>query len=135
MHNVQLFLDRTGRPYPVPFDFDFSGLVNARYATPDPRLPIRDVRQRLFRGFCPDQMNRLPEQYQGVYELFLEKRDELYELWRMQEGLDPDRLEATLEYLDDFYEILENPNRLKRNVLDHCHRIWALDVGRGGRGE
>jgi hypothetical protein len=133
MHNVQLFRDRTGRPYPVPFDFDFSGLVNARYATPDPRLPIRDVRQRFFRGFCPDQMNRLPEQYQGVYELFFEKREELYELWRIQEGLDPDRLEETLEYLDDFYEILENPNRLKRNVLDKCHRIWALDVGRGAR--
>lgn len=125
MHNVQLFRDRTGHPYPVPFDFDFTGLVNARYATPDPRLPIQDVRQRYFRGFCPDQMNRPPEQYQGVYDLFFEKREELYELWRTQEGLDPDRLEDALEYLDDFYEILEDPDRIQRNVSRQCYRLWG----------
>lgn len=125
MHNVQLFRDRAGLPYPVPFDFDFSGLVNARYATPDPRLPIKDVRQRYFRGFCPDQMSRLPGQYQEVYDLFFEKREEIHELWRTQEGLEPDRMEDALEYLDDFYEILENPDRLQRNISRQCHRLWG----------
>ena len=123
MHNVQLFRDRNGTPYPVPFDFDFSGLVDARYAAPDPRLPIQDVRQRFFKGFCPDQMNRLPGQYKGAYDLFLEKRDQIYNLWRTQEGLAPDRLEETLEYLDEFYKILENSDRIQREILDQCYRF------------
>ena len=36
----------------VPYDFDWSGVVNARYATPDPKLDVRNVRDRVFRGFC-----------------------------------------------------------------------------------
>jgi len=123
MHNVELFRDREGHPYDVPFDFDFSGLVDARYAGPDERLPIRSVRQRLFRGFCPDQMNRQPEQYQQVTELFLEKKEEIYDLWRRQEGLEKDRLEDSLEYLDEFYEILEDPEKIQRYMLDNCVRI------------
>jgi len=123
MHNMELVRDPDSRPYPVPFDFDFAGIVDARYAVPDHTLPIRSVRTRLFRGFCADQMNRRPEEYQGVYDLFLEKKEEIYDLWRNQVGLDPDRLKDTLEYLDDFYEILEKPERIQREILEQCQRI------------
>jgi hypothetical protein len=123
MHNMELFRRSDGRPSPVPFDFDFSGIIDTRDAVPDQSLPIRSVRQRLFRGFCPDQMNRTPEQYQAVTDIFLEKKEELYDLWRNQEGLDPGRLEDTLEYLDDFYETLGRPDRIQRDMLDQCIRI------------
>src|SRR5436309_5540003 len=39
----------------VPYDYDFSGAVDAAYATPPPQLPIHSVRERLYRGYCqPD---------------------------------------------------------------------------------
>lgn len=123
MHNMELFRRPDGRPSAVPFDFDFSGIIDTRYAVPDRSLPIRSVRQRLFRGFCPDQMNRTPEQYQAVVDIFQENREELYDLWRNQVDLDPGRLKDTLEYLDDFYEILEDPDRIQRYMLDQCIRI------------
>jgi len=123
MHNMELVRGADGRPSAVPFDFDFSGIVDARYAVPDHSLPIRSVRQRHFRGFCPDQMNRQPEDYQAVVDLFQEKKEELYDLWRTQEAMDPDRLKETLEYLDDFYEILDRPDRVQRDMLDQCVRI------------
>lgn len=123
MHNMELVRLGDGRPATVPFDFDFSGIVDARYAVPDHSLSIRSVRQRLFRGFCPDQMNRRPEDYQAVIDLFQEKKEEIYALWRNQEGLDPDRLKDTLEYLDEFYETLDRPDRVQRNLLDQCIRI------------
>ncbi|MFL6801419.1 MAG: hypothetical protein ACJ8EQ_06595, partial [Sphingomicrobium sp.] len=41
-----------GAVIPVPYDFDFSGLVNAPYATPPDQLRIADVRQRVYRGYC-----------------------------------------------------------------------------------
>jgi hypothetical protein len=125
MHNMELLRDPDGRPITVPFDFDFSGIVDARYAVPDQSLPIRSVRQRHFRGFCPDQMNRMPEDYQAVIDLFQEKKEEIYDLWRNQEGLDSGRLKDTLEYLDEFYEILDRPDRVQRDILDRCVRIGA----------
>ena len=123
MHNMELVLRSDGRRSTVPFDFDFSGIIETRYAVPDHTLSIRSVRQRLFRGFCPDQMNRQPEEYQAVIDLLQEKKEEIYDLWRGLEGLESDRLSDTLEYLDDFYEILDDPRKVQREMLDKCIRI------------
>ena len=37
---------------PVPYDFDFSGLVGTPYATPPDQVPIKNVRTRFYRGYC-----------------------------------------------------------------------------------
>ncbi|MGK7369330.1 MAG: hypothetical protein ACNS64_03875, partial [Candidatus Halalkalibacterium sp. M3_1C_030] len=53
LHNIKLVMpvgEQT--PYAIPYDFDWSGIVDARYAEPNPVLNIRSIRQRLFRGFC-----------------------------------------------------------------------------------
>jgi hypothetical protein len=123
MHNMELIRSFDGVPYTVPFDFDFSGLVNARYATPDPSLEIRRVRERLFRGFCPESVNRSQSEYDAVYALFLEKKDEIYAMWRNLEGLEPDRLKDTLEYFDEFYETISDPRRIESRMMRHCRRI------------
>jgi len=123
MHNMELIRNAEQRPMAVPFDFDFSGIIETRYAVPDHSLPIRSVRQRLFRGFCPDQLNRQPQEYQAVVDHFQQRREEIYDLWRNQEGLDRDRLEDTLEYLDEFFQVLESPDRVQSYMLDQCVRI------------
>jgi len=38
--------------YPVPYDWDFSGLVDTPYAVPPDAVSVRSVRQRRYRGFC-----------------------------------------------------------------------------------
>lgn len=123
MHNMELIQGAGYRYYTVPYDFDFSGLVNARYATPDPRLPIRRVRQRLYRGFCPEDVERTEEPYQEGFQRLREVKAEIYALWRNQEGLERDRLEESLEYFDEFYETLENPDRLRSEILEECRRV------------
>jgi len=50
MHNMELFRYPNGRPSTVPYDFDFSGIVDARYAVPDPILPIRQAVQGFLSG-------------------------------------------------------------------------------------
>jgi hypothetical protein len=123
MHNMALIRTFDQVAYTIPYDFDFSGLVNARYAEPDPRLNIRRVRDRLFRGFCPAEVNRSQADYDSVYALFLEKKDEIYEMWRGIEPLDPDRLEDTLEYFDDFYETLSDPRRIEARMIRNCRSL------------
>jgi hypothetical protein len=40
----------SGKLVPVPYDFDFSGLVNASYASPNSDFPLKSVRDRHFMG-------------------------------------------------------------------------------------
>ena len=58
-HNIELIAKRNTDTnfYPIPYDFDASGLVNAKYATPSEKLSIKKVRTRLFTGRCkPDEV-------------------------------------------------------------------------------
>lgn len=116
LHNVELITQDTLH-VPVPYDFDFSGAVNARYATADPRLPIRTVRQRLYRGYCESS-----DVFPPVFELFRAKRDSIYALYHDSIGrlLDADRAKETLSYFDDFYNTINDPREAKRELLDRC---------------
>jgi hypothetical protein len=124
MHNMELVLLPDGTPFTIPFDFDFSGLVNARYASPDPSLDIRRVRQRLFRGFCPDQVGRNPDSYESVYQLFRDKKDQIYEVVRSLEGLDDGRRDNALDYFDDFYETLNDPGKIESRLMRRCRPLF-----------
>jgi hypothetical protein len=100
---------------PVAYDFDWAGLISAPYARPRSRLPIESVRERLFRGVC-----RPREDLEAVFPLFLEKRNEIYELTRTLPGLDPVRVQDTIGYLDEFYEIIADPERVEREMMSSC---------------
>src|SRR5437879_942125 len=50
LHNIVLIQDSVGIVYPVPYDFDWSGIISTPYAFPDSRLPISTVRHRLWSG-------------------------------------------------------------------------------------
>lgn len=50
-HNIEL-VKIEPKIFPVPYDFDLAGLVNAAYAKPDRSLRIDKVSKRMYRGFC-----------------------------------------------------------------------------------
>ena len=47
LHNIEILGPIEGMAYPIPYDFDWSGIINARYAKPDPSLNTRSVRDRV----------------------------------------------------------------------------------------
>ena len=52
--NLEMLRDeKTGLFYMIPFDFDFSGLVNAPYALPNPDYRLTNIRQRVYLGPQP----------------------------------------------------------------------------------
>ena len=117
LHNVVL-LFKNDNHVPVARDFDLSGAVNARYATPSPLLKIRTVTQRVMRGYCST-----PEQYEKVFALFKEKKEAVYGLYKdslMAPILKPGVVNNTLKYFDEFYETIEDPKRAKRLIVDEC---------------
>jgi hypothetical protein len=117
LHNIDLVRAENGDHLPIPYDFDFSGAINAPYATVDPTLPIQNVRDRLFRGYCHS-----PADFQKAFTLFNEKRPAIYALYKDSIGirLPKHAVDQTLKYFDDFYDTINNPRRAKREIMDSC---------------
>lgn len=116
-HNVKVVGDMIGPVFPIPYDFDFSGIIDTRYATPDGSLNIRDVRQRQYRGIC-----RPREEIDATLRVFYENKDAIYNLYREQEGLEDRTLERTIDYLDDFYEVIEDAGKVRSRIERDCRR-------------
>lgn len=117
LHNVFLLGTPQGETIPVPYDFDYSGAVNTVYAVPNHLLPIRNVRQRLFRGFCSDD-----SQFQKAFALLNEKKPAIYALYSDPIGklLRPNVANDTKKYFDEFYRVINTPQLAKREILDRC---------------
>ena len=100
----------------LPYDFDNAGLVDAEYAVPHEKLNIRSVRQRLYRGLCRhnDLVPRTVERLNSA-------RGELEALFRDQR-LSGRASGYALDYIDSFYAIVNDPQRLQRQVLNRCRR-------------
>lgn len=119
LHNAFLVGTPLGETIPVPYDFDYSGAVNTVYATPNPALPIRNVRQRLFRGFCADT-----DQFRKVFALLNEKKRAIYALYDDPIGklLRLDVATDTRKYFDEFYRIINDQQLARAEILDRCLR-------------
>jgi len=115
-HNVRLVRDSSGTTYSIPYDFDFSGLVNTRYAVPDSTLNIPNVTVRLYRGDCRTQDELLP-----IFSQFATQRDPIYALYKGQPGLDERSAKDAVSYLKEFYDVVENRKEW-RIFNDYCER-------------
>jgi len=121
LHNIRLI--KPSVPYSnilaIPYDFDYSGMVNTVYAIPDENLAIETVRTRVYRGYC------LPSEdhYLQLFKVFLENKQSMFSLVEDFELLDKKSRKEMLEYLEEFYTIIENPRMAKQNILDHCRQI------------
>ncbi|MGD9965674.1 MAG: hypothetical protein AB7T59_04085 [Hyphomonadaceae bacterium] len=100
---------------PVPYDFDFAGFVNAPYAVPPEGIPVQNVRQRHYRGLC-----RFNDQARAAAELFRSRRDQLYAVIDGESRLPNGRRQAARAYIATFFEILDNPQRFERLVIENC---------------
>ena len=117
-HNTEVVQNSERVYVPVPFDFDWTGLVSPRYARPDERLGISTVRQRLYRGFCRPNFD-----FSTVYAQFLELRADFEALYTGQEGLEAGNGRDAVEYLDEFYEDIESPRRARDRLERDCRSM------------
>jgi len=110
-HNVEVIRRMDGQVVPVSYDFDWSGIVNTSYARPDPKLNIRNVRERIYQGFCRDGVD-----YEALFQRFLDRRDQMLAVWQDSQLLEPDRKKKAVEYLEDFFDRISDQGRRERIV-------------------
>lgn len=117
-HNAKLiYIDK--KIYPVPYDFDMSGLVNASYSVVSETLSnssnLTLVTQRLFRGF-----KRNPELIEQVRQEYINNKDKILQI---MDDLQPEfenhtEFENAKEYIQSFFNTLINENKFKSEILD-----------------
>ena len=113
-HNVKLIRTKDGY-VPIPYDFDWSGLVDANYAEPAAELGTRSVRDRIYRGYCRPAVD-----FASIYGRFQENREAILNLFVSQEGLSERSHERAADYLGDFFEILDDPSKAAREIVESC---------------
>jgi len=115
-HNVAIFGSQGDEPdAAVPHDFDQAGLVNAPYAAPDPRIKIRKVTERVYRGMCLHN-DRLP----GAIEIFNDLRPDIEELFNREELPYPEARQRALKYIGGFYDTVNDPRKLQKRIIGDC---------------
>jgi AAA family ATP:ADP antiporter len=115
-HNTVALRDAAGTVSVVPYDFDFSGLVDAEYAGPPPGLPINSVRERVFRGFCTPTPD-----WDLLFDHFGARRAVVFDRVAEVPELLPAVRKRVLQYLGSFFDQLESPQR-RASIAAVCRR-------------
>ena len=118
LHNTTAFRRADGRIIVVPFDFDYAGLVDAEYAAPPRGLGVRDVRHRLYRGFCRDGID-----WDSLFTRFLAVREPVLGLLDDQQGLTARRRSRARHYLEDFYRTIGSEGLRREQIVEACRPL------------
>ena len=114
-HNYVLFGNDIDPLTAVPYDFDQSGFVDAPYAVPNENFRIRNVRQRLYRGRCVNN-----EHVAASLRRFRDRRNSIYALVAEQVGLQSRVRKNLVRYIDDFYDLIDDPKDVERRIIKRC---------------
>jgi len=101
--------------YSIPYDFDSTGLVDAHYAAPPLVLKLRNIRQRLYRGFCFAN-DQLPQNI----ALFNKKKPEILGLFNNHPHLTDRNRKKAIKYIEGFYKIIDDPKQYEKQIIDKC---------------
>jgi len=114
LHNVRIVQRPDKSLHPVPYDFDFSGLVNPPYALPARGLMIKAVVDRLYRGPC-----RRQEQVDPIVANFVAKKDIIRALPAGIPGIDRASRDEARNYIDGFYSSIRSTKDV-RGLFVQC---------------
>jgi hypothetical protein len=120
-HNIEFMSTSRAKPViVVPYDFDMSTLIDSRYRV-DP-LPVEKEHEleqiRLYKGLCRER-----EDLDRIVQMFLDKKQEIYSLYLENDYIQSEFQERSIFILDSFYEIIESPGSLRREIIRNCKTI------------
>jgi hypothetical protein len=115
-HNARLIGPLApGQTVPVPYDFDFSGLVSAPYAGPPPEIDIADVRQRLYRGYCIHNADAIAAARQ-----FRALQPQILGVLAQTPGMEPRTQQRAASFLGRFFADIATDDSTNTRVLRRC---------------
>ena len=112
-HNIEIVkLNETNQVVAVPYDFDYTGLVDQFYATPHESLPIKSVRDRYYHPYeiSDEEFDQMVGYYSSIEE-------EVFQLLKGRDYMNEKTKSSCQKYLEEFFEMLEKPNRLRKKIV------------------
>ncbi len=113
-HNLEIVkFPKVKRVVAIPYDFDYSGFVDQDYALPYTYFPIESIHERyLFPSY------RVTEnEFNKMTAYFLSIENKIYDLCEKAAYMDSKTIKENKTYLANFFDLLRNPKRLKRNLV------------------
>lgn len=116
-HNIKIMKgENNSLPVGVPYDFDYSGLVNIPYAVPPEGFDIESVKTRVFRGLCRDQG------YGATVDYFKNIQPEITKEINNANYMDVESRTEVSDYIQSFYKSINNVKTVQNDINEGC---WA----------
>lgn len=116
--NLKIMALNTADPpgyLPVPYDFDYTGLVNTLYAIPGETLGITSVRERYYLGPC-----RPKEVHEATIQELAQFEDEIKQYIKDCKYLDDKEKVDMIEYLDSYFKDSMDSKFINRKIDPTC---------------
>ena len=114
-HNSRLLSGQGTAMVPVPYDFDYSGLVDAPYAVPPEAFRIHSVRSRVYQGYCRNNAEAL-----AAAAEFRARRPAIEALFGQIPAMEPRTRKEALAYLAKFFDDISSDEATRTRVLKTC---------------
>jgi hypothetical protein len=109
-HNIKIIVPKTdtlAKPYIIPYDFDYTGIVNANYAVPHEIFGTTSIKERVYRG-----SSRSMDEVQQVIDLFKERKERIMYYINNFPLLGTKAKKDIAGYIEDFYQTIESKRSL-----------------------
>ena len=113
-HNNMLVAEPAGI-VPVPYDWDFSGMVDAPYATAPDSVNVTSVRQRRYRGFC-----RHNREARAAIAAMRAQQGPLMATFGTVPGLEPRTVQKATAYLGGFFADIASDASAEAKLIKTC---------------
>lgn len=115
-HNTKVIQLKNNDKIPMAYDFDMAGLVNAPYSTVNETLPISNVQERLYRGFC---RNEAVVQYGR--SVFLKHESDLMKVIEQHQSyFSPAEFAGINKYMAEFFYVMHDDKRFTDAIVRAC---------------
>jgi hypothetical protein len=103
LHNLKLYEPINGNKALkgiVPYDFDYSGLVNTYYAVPAPVYGLNSIQDRIYAGKC-----RSDDEFRRLADYFLKRKDIFIREIESLDLLEEKERKRTIKYIESFFDL------------------------------
>jgi len=114
-HNSRLLVGTSPLKVPVPYDFDYSGLVDAPYAVAPDQFHINSVRSRVYQGYCRHNGDLI-----AAAAEFRAARPSIEAMFGQIPGMEGKTRKGALAYLARFYDDIATDASVQNRVLKSC---------------
>jgi len=111
--------DLTPKVIPVPYDFDFSALVDASYAFPQSWSTSESLFQRDYLGYCRGN----DEEYLKNIRFFVSKQEKIMNTIATFPYLPASEIKDISKFIDGFFESISDEKSILNKLKNQCRPI------------